>query len=363
MDAAEWFSKYGWDADPFTFKIYPNIFIGYDEQVAAVKTHLAENHKIALISGPTGSGKTTLLKWLSATSGVKGFKFLYLSKPPNQPEQFVEIFTECFPLNFIERLFRKITLFNLANYVNKKTRRKKFVLLLDEAHETSRDTLEWLRVLTDQIDSMSLVVTGLPVLEQRLKQELETLNQRITTRVRLDALSQSETLQLIKKRIEAVGGKDIKPFTEEAVKAIYEKTGGFPREILRLCNKLVNDAIARGTEEIDIRAISEYKELPEDAAAAVSFLPTPSASSMALSDMPYKQRKILEILSKKEWLTPSAIAEEIGTKAYKTEQHAIRSMNNILKRLLIDGFVQRESRGKSYIYSLTPKIRTLLVQA
>jgi hypothetical protein len=94
----------------------------------------------------------------------------------------------------------------------------------------------------------------------------------------------------------------------------------------------------------------------------VTFMPKPPSDEQ-IRNLPFKQRKILEVLSKKDWLTPTAIVEELDMAGYKSKGHAIRSVNNILKRLMLDGFVNREERGKAYMYALTPKVKTIFVQS
>jgi len=46
---------------------------------------------------------------------------------------------------------------------------------------------------------------------------------------------------------------------------------------------------------------------------------------------------------------------------YKDKHNAVRSVNNILKRLLKDEFLTRKGKGKSYQYMVSEKIKTLLV--
>lgn len=351
----DWFSKFGWNGNPFTLQIPPKIFIGYEAQVKAVLRHISEKHKIAVIIGPTGAGKTTMLKWVETNH--PSIKTLYISKPPSKPEEFVQIFLDAFPLSFFQKLLgRKPNLYNLNEYMNRKLNEKQFLILLDESHETNKEVFEWLRVLVDQTENISLVLAGLPVLEDKIKQTLETFDQRITSRIKLVALNGPETLELIRKRIESRGGSGIKPFTDEAVRAIFSKTGGFPREILKLCDRLVNDAIEKGIDTIDGKDILEYKEVKEEPVSAVQ------QPVQTLVELPAKQRKILEALSQKTWLTPSDLAEHLK-EGYKSKEHAIRSINNILKRLMLDGLVQRESRGKAFMYSLTPKTKTIMVES
>jgi len=357
------FTKFGWKENPFVLKIDPKLFVGYEDQVKAALNHIENKHKIALITGRTGAGKTTFLKWVEMNYDAAK---LYVSKPPEKAEDFVSLFTEIFGFSLWERILRrKPTLYTLPKYINKKLKGNHLVFLLDEAHETEKEVLEWLRVLTDQIETVSLIIAGMPILEKKIKSELETLDQRITTRITLTALSESETKELIKKRIEDAGGKGVLPFTSEAVKKIYKRTGGFPREVLKFCDRLLSSALEKGLDKIGVKNIEKHKEIEMPKVRleepVITFMPKPPTEEQFRS-LPYKQKIILELLSKKDWLTPRGIVDEADMRGYKSKGHAIRSVNNILKRLMLEGYVQRESRGKAFMYALTPKIKTLFVQ-
>jgi type II secretory pathway predicted ATPase ExeA len=358
------FSKWGWKENPFVLRIDPKLFVGYKDQVEAVQNHIKNKHKIALVTGKTGAGKSTFLKWLETNSDTSK---LYVSKPPQKAEDFVKIFTDIFGLGILERIMGKSpTLYNLPSYINKKLKNDHLVFLVDESHETNKEVLEWLRVLTDQIDNVSLVMAGMPVLEEKIRSELETLDQRITTRINLTALNKDEVRELIRKRIESVGGKGIEPFTEVALDRIYERTGGFPREVLKFCDRLINSALEKNMNVIDERLIDEHRELELPKVRleepSVTFMPKPPTDEQ-IRNLPLKQKVILDLLYKKDWLTPTAIVEDLDPKNYKSKGHAIRSTNNILKRLMLDGYVQREERGKAFMYALTPKVRTMYVQS
>lgn len=362
MKINEYFVKLGWKRNPFTLVVSPEIFIGYQEQRDAIISHVKEEQKICLVSGPTGAGKTTLLLWTKEYFN-KELKTYYIPKPPKKTKEFLPLFLNIFPLGLIERLLgKKPTIFTLPDYVRKKLKDSILLLLVDEAHETSKDVLEWLRVLVDQTNII-LIIAGLPNLEYRIKEKLDTFDQRITTRVFLEHLSEEETRELIQKRIEWAGGNGIEPFTEQAIKEIHFKTNGFPREVLKLCDKLLHKAAEKEMDLIDgdfVRKYSEFEETEKPEEIKVSFEPKPRTE---IKDLPTKQRRVLEILSKNTWLTPTQIAEKLGTEKYKTQHHAIRSVNNILKRLLMEGYVQREARGKAYVYSLTPRARAYFVEA
>ena len=359
------YEKWDWSGNPFVLKIEPKLFVGYEEQVKALLKHIEDKHKIAVLTGPTGAGKSHTLKWLESFIDGDVVK-LYLTKPPKEPDELVRIFTDHFGTSLLARLLgREPSLYTLAGWINGRLKGSPFLLLVDEAHETNRDVLEWMRVLVDQIDSVSMVMAGLPGLEQKVRDELPTLDQRITSRVTLTALTKEDTRALMQKRIEAVGGQGIKPFTDGALDMIYQRTGGFPREVLKMCDRLVGEASEKGWDVIEATNITDMRSIPESEIKSdepvVTFSPKPPNEEQ-IANLPYRQKQLLEMLSKTDWLTPTALAEQIDMAAYTSKSHAIRSVNNILHRLMIDGFVQRESRGKAFMYALTPRMRTHFVQ-
>ncbi|MFP4045983.1 MAG: AAA family ATPase [Candidatus Aenigmatarchaeota archaeon] len=347
----DWFKHADLDENPFTLRIIPEVFVGYNKELRRISYHIEENRKFALIAGATGSGKTTLLR-LIEDSFNNEFKIVYFSKPPEMNE-LTDIFLEKIPPSFFQRLFGfDVSVHDLSDYLNKQLD-ERLLLLLDEAHESDVKVLQWLRTITDQVNEIQLIMAGLPSIDSKLDKEIETLKSRVTTRIDLSTLSKEETEDLIKNRIEKAGGEDFGPFTRECVDEIYEKTGGFPREVLKLCNKLINRAMEEDETEID--CVGDMAEEDEDEEEK-------SNSRDLLQDLPYKQREIVKVLAEEDDLYPSEIAEELGTESYKTKQHAVRSINNILRRMLKEDLIERKRKGKGYIYSLNIKTKNLLVE-
>ncbi len=346
---------FGWEGNPFVFKILPDLFVGYEKEVNSLIENLSNGCKFTLILGPTGSGKTTMMK--NVINKIQGYgRVFYVPKPPNDPEGWKKIFTEIVKPGFFRRVFlrtkmKDVTIYEVGEWINKRSKNKRLLLLVDECHESTRESLEWLRTLTDQVDNLSLVVGGLPVFEKKLMEELETFRRRIENRIELTNLTSAETRELIKKRVEWMGGEDVKPFTSNSVQFVYDKTSGFPREVLRICNDLVQNALEKNISSIDTDFLKDVKCTEK------------RASMESVDELPYRQKHILEILSTGGDMTPSQIVKQMGPDDYNSKGNAVRSVNNILRRLMTDKMVIRERKGKAYKYKIDPKLQTMFVNA
>ncbi len=331
------YSRFSWNSNPFSFQILPQTFTGYEKEVADLVSGLKNGTKFSLVSGPTGCGKTALLKYLT-TKFSSQEHIIYLPKPPKDPKDLIEIFQTNLKKTVWEKMRKsKLNLYNLTEYANKKLKSKKCILFIDEAHEASMETLEWMRSLADQITNLSVVFAGLPILDNLLKERLESFGKRVSLKFELSPLDKSQTADLIKKRIQSVGGSDISPFTMDSIKYIHEKSGGRPRDILKLCDETIKSAIQKNTSLIDTQFISE------------------TSHQEAQIALPEKQKTILELLSQSS-LTPAEIVSKIDMSKYKSREHGVRSVNNLLQRLMKENLVSRKKYGKAYKYNLASKI-------
>jgi type II secretory pathway predicted ATPase ExeA len=350
----EYYKKFNWSTNPFTLSITPELMVGYSEQTNTVLSHIHNLHKFALIIGPTGSGKTTMLMWLRAQlMAYKKFFPFYIPKPPKSSDDLMLLLKSAIGYNFLDKMRnRNLTIYNISQFIQRKIGNKQLVLLIDEIHESSFDTLEWIRTITDSIPNLSVIIAGLPIFENNLETKLPTLWMRINTKVYLNTLSRAETESLILKRINNAEGKNIAPFTSDSIDKIFEITGGFPREIIKVCDILVKMAAEKNITSITKGYVEETLETPKL-----------SDSVQIKSSITNIQKQILEVLSKNPNLTPSSVIDKMDTSEYKNRNNAIRSINNILKRLLNDDLVERKKLKNTYFYSLSRKAKTIFTEA
>ncbi|MEM7813596.1 MAG: AAA family ATPase [Candidatus Aenigmatarchaeota archaeon] len=347
-----WLARQGWASNPFTFAILPELLVGYSRQMDELRSAIASGHTLAVLLGPTGSGKTTLLKALAASITDKDV--VYLPKPPVQPDEFVGIFNERYMAGWW--VFRRYasSLFSLPQFLNSSLKRKKrgLVLIIDEAHEAPDAVLEWLRVLTDQVDQATIILSALPVFNQHLAQHLETLRKRISAKIELLSLTKEEMTAMIARRIAFVGG--LGNFSPQMLDYIYAQTAGFPREVLRVCDKAIRHAFEAN---IDVPAL-----LPEHFMQP----PQPAEQPPQLDILPERQRQLLELMATfPAAVSPGELLSALTAQSpqeYPTRQHGIRAVNNILKRLLELGYVTREPRQKTFVYALSPRVKTIFIK-
>lgn len=122
------------------------------------------------------------------------------------------------------------------------------VILLDEAQQLESGILEQLRGLTniasERQNFISLILIGQPELRSTIRR-LPQVDQRISLRYHLNALSLAETGQYLRHRLAVAGLAGDYPFTPEAEKLVFEYSAGVPRAINRLCKLALEHAMTR----------------------------------------------------------------------------------------------------------------------
>lgn len=149
------------------------------------------------------------------------------------------------------------------------------VLVIDEAQNLSAEVLEQLRLLTNLETSerklLQIILIGQPELRDMLaRPELEQLAQRVIARYHLGALSEAESADYVRHRLEVSGLQRPLPFDRAALRKVHRATGGVPRRINLLCDRALLGAYASGDGQVTRRVVRQ--------AAAEVFPKVPAAS-------------------------------------------------------------------------------------
>ncbi len=220
------------------------------------------------ITGEVGTGKTLLCRRFLSTLD-ESFVSAYIPNPYLEPrtlllalagELGVELEQKADQHQLIKGLTQALLGFAAQN--------KSVVLCLDEAQAMPSESLEALRLLTnletEKRKLLQVVLFGQPELDERLSQAaVRQLRQRITFQYRLGALGRGELDYYLAHRLRVAGYLGNRLFTERAVGALHQASGGIPRLINVIAHKAMLLAFGAGLPQV----------LPQHVRAAASDTP------------------------------------------------------------------------------------------
>lgn len=214
-----------------------------------------------LITGEVGTGKTTAVR-----SMMKGLKedivFSRINNTRLTSDQLIAMINDDFGLDMKNRdktqMLRDLTDFLVEQY----SRRRKSVLIIDEAQNLSPELLEEIRLLsnleTDKSKLLQIIMVGQPELKRVLAQpELRALRQRITVSCHIYPLTREETEKYIFHRLDIAGNREAVIFYDGCIDLIHNFSRGIPRLINILCDFLLLTAFIEKTKEILLEMVKD----------------------------------------------------------------------------------------------------------
>nr|WP_240956305.1 AAA family ATPase [Wenzhouxiangella sp. XN79A] len=213
------------------------------------------------LTGEVGTGKTTLCRLLLEQVPEKTHIALVLN-PMLEPRELLRAVCRELevPLDdsdgsledLNERLNRRL----LAIHADG----ERAVLIVDEAQNMSRETLEQVRLLTNLETAtdklLQIILLGQPELRELLSRpSLRQLAQRITARYHLAPLGQAETAEYVRHRIRIAGAARC-PFTPAALRTLHHVSGGVPRLINIIADRALMAGYAEETDRISPKLVN-----------------------------------------------------------------------------------------------------------
>ena len=262
---------------PFKLNPDPKFFFGsrsHNKAMAYLHYGLKQAEGFIVITGPIGSGKTMvisqLLDQLTSTNVIAA----QLQTSNIAPEELLDHILSAFRIE-PEGEGRTGKLEAFEDYLfDQLNRGRRVLLIMDEAQNLPFETLEELRMLSnidyDGTPLFQVFLVGQPEFRDLLQtQRLEQLRQRVIASYHLENLTAEETEEYILHRLAVTGWREDPIFSTGGLKAIYEETGGRPRRINTVCNRILlycslEDA-HEVTEEIAAQVIGELHEEELDA--------------------------------------------------------------------------------------------------
>ncbi|MFC3116581.1 ExeA family protein [Cellvibrio fontiphilus] len=253
---------FGLKEPAFSIAVNPRYLFMSDQHREAL-AHLLygiQNGGFVMLTGEVGTGKTTIVRCLLEQLPDNTDIAIILNPTANAPELLSTICDEL-GVSYIDD---ELTVKNLTDalnvfLLNNHRKGRKTVLLIDEAQLLRVPVLEQIRLLTNLETTteklLQIMLVGQPELKKLLaRPALRQLSQRITARFHLEALTPAETKAYIHHRLKIAGLPDHqRPFSDNIIREIHSFSGGIPRLINVLCERLLLGAYAQNQHVIDKR--------------------------------------------------------------------------------------------------------------
>lgn len=251
---------YGLTGKPFQLTPDPQFYfesVTHRKALSYLGYGLAQGEGFIVITGEVGAGKSTLVEHLVSTIDPERLTVGQVVTSKLDGEEIIHVVAQAFGLP-VEGHDKASALGAIEAFLHDEARAgRRCLLIVDEAQNLSIDALEELRMLSNfQLGSHPLLQTlllGQPEFRATLQghPRLEQLRQRVIATHHLDPMQPDEVQPYIEHRLKRVGWDGYPAFDEEVFAGLYEASGGIPRRINQIANRLMLLGAVEQRSQID----------------------------------------------------------------------------------------------------------------
>lgn len=228
---------------------------GHDDVLTHLEYAVEQGKGFVVITGEVGAGKTTLIKVLLERLPAAAEVGL-VNNTSVSPTEFLKFV--CQELEVPLRGDDKPALLDALNQhlIANFAAGKRVVLIIDEAQNLPRATLEEVRMLsnleTAQDHLLQIFLLGQPELRRVLqRREAQQFLQRVTVHCHLRGLSRREVSKYVRHRLQVAGAERADVFSDDAMDALWVYSSGIPRILNVLCDTALLFAYGEGVSRVD----------------------------------------------------------------------------------------------------------------
>ena len=213
-----------------------------------------------VLTGDPGMGKTSLLHKLIAEHGEK-HSIGFVTNARYDVEHLLPWIL--LSLGLSTKQLDPIEAYHLFSefLIQESTRRRRVILIIDEAQSLGTELLEELRLLSNLNDGntlkLQIILSGQPDLHTLLQRiDMTQFAQRIVVDYHLEPLSEAETGQYVRHRLQIAGGHP-SLFTNQSCAVVYRLTRGNPRLINQVCDMALTYGFAEQVRVITAKLVAQ----------------------------------------------------------------------------------------------------------
>ena len=237
---------YHLQAKPFQLTSDPRFFYsskGHRRAMAYLVYGVHQGEGFIVITGEIGAGKTMLASTLARKMASRNLVLAQVVSTSLEADDLVRMVAAALGLqqdNSKAVLLHRVEQFLVAC----QRQGKKVLLVVDEAQNLPPRSVEELRMLSNFVCAdkplLQTFLLGQPEFRRTLQSPaMEQLRQRVIASCHLGPLDGAETEAYILHRLQTVGWRDDPSFGRDTFDAIYQHSGGIPRRINILCDRLL----------------------------------------------------------------------------------------------------------------------------
>jgi putative secretion ATPase (PEP-CTERM system associated) len=260
---------YGLSGEPFLLAPDHSFYFEsscHAQAMAHLAYGLSRREGFIVITGEVGAGKTTLVKHLCASIDREKIVAAHVVTTSLSGHDLLNMVAAAFGLDSLpdSKSALLLRLQRFFEHIHRQGRHA--VLAVDEAQNLSFSALEELRMLSNfQVGNAApfqSFLIGQPQFRDLVaRPELEQLRQRVIASYHMGPLSAEECREYLIHRLRRVGWKEDPIFDESALEAIFQHSGGIPREINTLTNRVM---LLGFLDELHRFTADEVKKVVED---------------------------------------------------------------------------------------------------
>lgn len=289
-------SYYGLTSKPFQLNPDPSFYFGSKQHrraTAYLEYGMHQNEGFIVITGAVGAGKTTIVRGLLDSLDPNKVVAAHLVSTQLDAEDTLRLVAAAFGVRTKDVSKSDILMSLEAFLVTITGKGKRCLLIVDEAQNLTPRAVEELRMLSNfQFGNHALLqsfLVGQPEFREILQSpHMQQLRQRVIASCHIGPMDVEETQGYIEHRLKCAGAKEKPAFEEGAFAAIHKASGGIPRRINSLCDRLLLFGFLGGKTSFSVEDVNEVaREIYEETSAPPPFVPSvPSRDPHAPLSLP-----------------------------------------------------------------------------